>query len=111
MQSPIEVVQRHCEAYNSHDLAAFAACFSDTVQIFRSPVAQPVISNKAQLIHFYENHRFNLPNLKAELLNRIIIGNKVIDHERVFGLEEKPVEAAIVNEVINGLIQNVWIYL
>ncbi len=41
----------------------------------------------------------------------MVVGNKVIDHERSYALGPQPVEAVLVNEVIDGLIQNVWVYV
>ncbi|HSW82906.1 MAG TPA: hypothetical protein VLH12_05490, partial [Usitatibacter sp.] len=50
------------------------------------------------------------PNLHAEILSRIVMGNKVIDHERVSGIGEKPLEAVAVYEVADGLIKTVWFF-
>ena len=38
------------------------------------------------------------------------MGNKVVDHERVWGVHEQPFEAVAVYEVSAGLIQNVWFF-
>ena len=48
--------------------------------------------------------------LHAELVNRMVLGNKVIDHERITGLAPQPVEAAVVFEVNAGLIHKVWFF-
>lgn len=106
----LEVVQRHFDAYNARDLQAFTSCFSESVQVFRPPSIEAAISGKAQLAEFYGTQRFNLPALKAELLSRIVLGNKVIDHERIWGLNEQPLEAVGVYAVVDGLIQHVWFY-
>jgi hypothetical protein len=58
----------------------------------------------------YAEKRFNLPLLHAEVVNRMVFGNKVIDHERIVGIKEGVVEAAAVYEVIDGHICNVWFY-
>jgi len=54
--------------------------------------------------------RFASPNLHAEILSRIVMGNKVIDHERVVGIGEQPLEAVAVYEVVGGLIKSVWFF-
>ena len=82
--SVVSVVQRQLEAYNEHDLERFVAEYSDTVQIFRPPVVQPAISGKAQLSEFYGSQRFSLPALKADILNRMVLGTRVVDHERIW---------------------------
>src|SRR5262245_24030091 len=103
----VDVVQRQLEAYNARDLARFLATYHGAVQIFRPPSREPAISGLAQLSEFYATQRFSLPGLKADLLNRMVVGNRVIDHERVHGVRDKPFEAAVVYEVVDGKIQTV----
>lgn len=110
MTSPTDVVQRQLEAYNRRDLEAFIATYSDDAQLYRMPATEPAIKGKAQLSEFYATKRFNEPKLHAELLKRIALGNKVIDHERITGLGDDPLEAVAVYEVDGGLIRRVWFY-
>src|SRR5688572_25867967 len=84
--SAVEIVQRQLEAYNAHDLVAFAACYTDDVEMIRLPAKEPAIRNKEEMIEFYGANRFLAPGLRAEILNRMALGNKVIDHERIHGL-------------------------
>ena len=106
----VDVVQRQLEAYNARDLQRFVATYSDAVQVFRPPAREPVITGKAALADFYATQRFNLPALRADLVNRIVMGDKVIDHERIFGVREEPFEASAVYEVSGDLIQAVWFF-
>lgn len=39
-----------------------------------------------------------------------MFGNKVIDHERIRGVREQSFDVAAVDEVIDGLICNAWLY-
>ena len=103
-------VQRQLEAYNAHDLARFVAEYTDDVRVFRPPGTEPVLSGKAALAAHYATNRFNLPKLHAEVVNRIVSGNKVVDHERITGLEEQTVEAIAVYEVIDSRIRTVWFF-
>src|SRR4051812_11428710 len=102
--SPAELVQRQVEAYNAHNLEAFAATYSDSITMIRLPATEPAIKNKADLIDFYGANRFKAPDLHAEILNRIILGNKIIDHERITGLPNSPFECVVIYEVQNDLI-------
>lgn len=106
----VAVVQRQVEAYNRRDLEAFAATYREDVQIFRMPSTTPVMSGRSALREFYAGQRFNLPALHAEIVQRIVIGNKVIDHERVTGVGPLPFEAVAVYEVIDGAIATVWFF-
>ncbi|HEX7402862.1 MAG TPA: nuclear transport factor 2 family protein [Usitatibacter sp.] len=106
----VDVVQRQVDAYNARDLARFVAEFSDAVQVFRPPSTQPAISGKAQLAEYYAANRFNLPALRADILNRIVLGSRVIDHERIHGVRDEPFEVAAVYDVVDGLIRTVWFF-
>ncbi|MCL1091222.1 nuclear transport factor 2 family protein [Shewanella profunda] len=106
--TPEALVQAQLEAYNQRDLATFVAQFSDEVCIYRPPATEPVIQGKAAFSDFYQNERFNLPNLHAEIVSRMVVGNKVVDHERISGIKEHPFEVMMVFEVSDGLIQNMW---
>ncbi len=104
-----DVVQRQLEAYNARDLERFVATYSDDVRIFRMPSIDPAISGKTQLAEVYRK-RFSSPSLHADVLARIVLGNKVIDHERVRGIREIAVEAVAIYEVASDLIQTVWFF-
>jgi hypothetical protein len=39
-----------------------------------------------------------------------VVGNKVIDHERILGLRNEPVDAVVAYVVRSGLIQSVWLF-
>ena len=108
--SPEAAVQHQLEAYNARDLARFLAVYSEDVRLYRLPATEPALVGKAALAEMYATQRFNLPDLHAELLNRMVIGNKVIDHERISGVREQPFEVAAVYEVIDGLICTAWFF-
>ncbi|XAG40842.1 hypothetical protein MRK42_17935 [Aeromonas sp. 19NY04SH05-1] len=74
------------------------------------PAESPSTVGKEALRTFYMEHRFNNPLLKAELLSRTVLGNKVFDHERIHGLSPDPIESVAVFEVENGLIQTAWFF-
>lgn len=105
-------VQRQLDAYNDHDLGRFVAEYTDDIEVFRPPATEPVLQGKAAFAAHYAANRFNLPALHAELVNRMVLGNKVVDHERITGLggDGGAVEAAAVYEVADGLIRRVWFF-
>ena len=106
---PVAVVERQLAAYNARDLERFAATYTDDVTIHRMPEQQNAIRGKEQLRAVYRE-RFASPSLHAEILSRIVLGNKVIDHERVTGIREQPLEALAIYEVAGGLIRTVWFF-
>ncbi len=108
--TPENVVQRQFEAYNARDLARFLAQYSDDIHTYRPPIMEPVIVGKIALGEFYATQRFNDAGLHAILVNRILLGNRVIDHERISGVQDMPFDVAVVYEVANGLIQRTWTF-
>ena len=103
-------VQRQLDAYNAKDLAAFIACYHPDIAIYRMPATEPSLKGRAALEAFYKTERFSITALRAEVLQRMVVGNKVIDHEKVYGMAEQPYEVVVVYEVQGGLITNAWFY-
>ena len=103
-------VQRQLEAYNAHDLERFAAEYAEDVQVFRPPATAPVLSGKLAFTEHYAKNRFTIPDLHATVVNRMVAGNTVVDHERIVGLEADVLEAIAVYEVDAGLIKKVWFF-
>lgn len=108
--NPADPVQRQLDAYNAHDLERFVAEYSDDVQVFRPPAAEPVLSGKPAFAAHYAKNRFCLPGLHAELVNRMVAGSTVVDHERITGLQEGVVEAIAIYRVAGDRIRCVWFY-
>ena len=104
----VDVVQRQLDAYNARDLDRFVAEFSDAVTMYRMPATEPAIVGKVRFAEFYATQRFNRPGLHAEIVNRIVLGNKVIDHERISGVQATPFEMVVIYEVTDNLIQQLW---
>lgn len=105
---PAAFAQRQLDAYNDKDLERFVREYTDDVLVYRMPQAEPVLVGKPALADHYAKTRFNLPHLHAALVNRMVFGNKVIDHERVTGVADTPREVAAVYEVSAGGISKVW---
>ena len=107
--SPVYIVEEQLQAYNARDLERFAATYAESIHIYRLPALEPAIVGQEKLREVYRA-RFSSPNLHATIVNRMVLGNKVIDHERVVGIKETPIEAVAVYEVADGLIRTVWFF-
>ena len=105
---PEGFVQRQLDAYNARDLARFVREYSHDVQVFRLPASAPSIVGREALAAHYRDNRFNLPALHAELVNRMVFGNKVIDQEIVTGLPTGTMHAAAIYQVSTEGISKVW---
>lgn len=111
MKSSVAVVDQQLAAYNTHDLEAFVSCYAKDVLIFRMPATDAALVGRQALAEFYATKRFNLPDLHADIVNRMVLGDKVIDHEHIRGLEpDRLVEVVAIYEVRDGLIRRVWFH-
>ena len=104
---PQSVVQRQLDAYNDHDLARFVEEYAEDVEVYRLPATEPVIKGRQALAEYYAANRFNLPKLHARVAGRLVLGNKVIDHEQIVGVTEGVLELAAIYEVVDGKIKTV----
>lgn len=104
------IAQAQFDAHNAHDIEGFISCFSEEFKGYRMPAESPSTTGKASLREFYLNNRFNNPELRAELISRTVLGNKVFDHELIYGLSSTPLESVAVFEVKNELITTAWFY-
>ena len=110
MSNPEDPVQRQLEAYNARDLDRFVAEYTEDVEVFRPPAAEPVLSGKPAFGAHYAKHRFNLPGLHARVVQRIVSGDVVVDHEEVTGIGPETVYAIAVYKVVDGRIRTVWFF-
>ena len=76
------IAQAQLDAYNAQDLDAHCAHFADDVVVagLNGDVARTGIEAYRAS---YEKVFADFPNNKAKLLNRIVVGANVIDHEHV----------------------------
>lgn len=108
--NPVDPVQRQLDAYNALDLERFVAQYTDDVKVFVPPATEPFLSGKSAFSEHYAKNRFTLPDLHAELVNRMVVGDVVVDQERITGLRDGVREAVAVYRVVDGLISMVWFY-
>lgn len=108
--SPAEIVNAQLRAYNVRNIDAFATTYAEDVLVFRMPAAEPVLRGRGELAAHYGSKTFLNEGLRAEVQSRQAIGNKVIDHEKAWGLGPEPKEVMVVYEVTDGLIRTVWFF-
>ena len=110
MLTPEAVVQRQLEAYNARDIDALIAIYTADAQMFEHP-AKLIASGSSALRERFLT-RFKEPNLYAQLLKRLVMENRVIDHERVtrtFPDGPGSVELVMIYEVQNEKIARAWV--
>lgn len=107
-KTPQDIVQQQVNAYNARDLEAFIATYSPDIKIYAHPDTLRG-SGHAEMRKTYGDLFKRVPKLHCEIANRIVMGNFVIDQERVTGNPNGAViNAVAIYEVRDGLIQRVW---
>lgn len=107
MKSAADIVQAQLDAYNAQDLDALCAFYAEDCVLagFNGAVTS---KGRAGVRERYGKLFADRPRNRARLVNRIVIGNLVIDHEDV---ERAPggerFEVAAIYTLRNGLIARV----
>ncbi|MES2019572.1 MAG: nuclear transport factor 2 family protein [Pseudomonadota bacterium] len=102
---PAAVVQRQLDAYNARDINALLATYAEHACQYAHP--GQLVARGAAEIRPRLALRFEEPNLHARLLQRVVMGNVVIDHElvsRTFPEGTGTVEMVAIYEVVDGKI-------
>lgn len=81
LTSPESIVQRQLDAYNARDVDALLATYAEDVQQFEYP--DTLLCSGAAHLRDRMAARLSDPRLHARLINRITMGQTVIDHEEV----------------------------
>ncbi|MEP3209564.1 MAG: nuclear transport factor 2 family protein [Maribacter sp.] len=82
-QEPIsKIVQKQVDSYNAGDLDAFVNCYSENVLVTNFP-ADTLYVGREKMRRNYSGLSPDNKVYEVEVVNRITIGNKVIDQEKV----------------------------
>ncbi|MBK9716947.1 MAG: amidohydrolase family protein [Saprospiraceae bacterium] len=105
--SPEILVQQQLNAYNARDLEAFLTSYSDSVELYNFPNTL-IAKGKEQMKKGYVDMFKNTPDLHCEIVEHIVLGNTIIDHERVSGFGNNKIEAVAIYEIEKGKIVRVY---
>lgn len=104
--APEDLAQRQLNAYNFRNIDAFLEPYADDVEVYTFPNTLQ-FKGKEAMRKGYTPMFENTPNLHCELVNRIVQGNTVMDHERV-QMGNKIVEAVAIYQIENNKIKKVY---
>ncbi len=79
------VVQRNLNAYNAREIKAFMAEFTDDIKLINFSDQKIIAEGKSAIEKLYSELFEQSPSLHSTILKRIVLGNKVIDHESITG--------------------------
>ena len=103
--TPDAIVQEQLNAYNYQDIDMFMETYAEDIKLYNYPM-ELITDGKAQMRDQYTKLFENTPDLYAVIENRTVIGNKVIDKEKVT-MNGNTIYAVAIYEVENGLIKTV----
>ena len=103
--NPETIVNKQLEAYNNRDVEEFAKTYAKDIKLYLLP-DNLTTDGITELKKRYEAMFNSVPDLNAEIMNRIVLGNKVIDKEKVT-INGKIYYAIAIYEVKDGLISKV----
>lgn len=103
-ESPAKIIQNQVTAFNNRDLDAFVGCFSEDVLVSRFP-NEKMYQGNGKMHENYSRFFENVKNSSVEVVNRIVLGNNIIDEEitKVDGRDGRQVA---IYQVENGLISS-----
>jgi hypothetical protein len=104
--SPVELADQQLLAYNAHNLDAFLAAYAEDVEIYDLNTNTLRTKGKADMRKRYDFLN-NPGKLHCNLLNRIVQGNIVIDHEEII-TDRGKFYAVAIYEIKDGKIAKVW---
>ncbi|RYF48560.1 MAG: amidohydrolase, partial [Cytophagaceae bacterium] len=105
---PEDLAQRQLNAYNAHDIEAFLEPYAEDIELYDLP-NKLISKGKDAMRQAYGKFFTNTPALHCELVNRMVVGNTVVDHERVTVVADKaPREAVAIYKIENGKIKKVY---
>lgn len=103
-QEATALAQEQLDAYNKRDIEAFLKPYSENVKVYAFP-DQLLYEGKAKMREEYASMFSRLPDLHCKLVNRIVLNNKVIDHEEVVVMKSEPkIYAIAVYTITDGKI-------
>ncbi len=106
--TPEILAQQQLNAYNARNIEAFLEPYSEDVEIYNFP-NELIYKGKERMRTNYANMFENTPELHCELVNRIVLGNTVIDQERVTGFPgDQVIEAIAIYKIEKGKIAQVY---
>ncbi|RYY55453.1 MAG: steroid delta-isomerase [Chitinophagaceae bacterium] len=106
LYTPAELAQQQLNAYNAHDLEGFLAPYADDVEIYTFPDKLDA-KGKDKMREMYSFLKKS-PTLYCKLLNRVVQGNFVIDHEEILGVPGAPFYGIAIYVIRDGKISKVY---
>uniref|UniRef100_UPI004047DE5C nuclear transport factor 2 family protein n=1 Tax=Roseivirga sp. TaxID=1964215 RepID=UPI004047DE5C len=105
-KSPEQIVQQQLDAYNQRDISKFMDTMGKNVVLYNFADGQVLAEGFDAVKSTYALLFAKSPELHSKLINRIVLGNQVIDHESITGRmgNTETIELAVIYEIKEGKI-------
>lgn len=103
-----KLAQEQLDAYNNRDIEAFVLPYAENVKVFNFP-SELLYEGLEKMYDLYGRMFARTPDLHCKLVNRMVMGNTVIDQEEVtITKNELPMRAIAIYKIIDGKIAEVY---
>lgn len=103
-----KLAQAQLDAYNKRDIDAFVAPYAENVKVYKFP-NELMYEGKTAMYDMYGRMFARTPDLHCRLVNRIVMGNTVIDQEEVtISKKDPPMNAIAIYKIKDGKISEVY---
>ncbi|RZS97465.1 hypothetical protein BC751_3072 [Cecembia calidifontis] len=104
----VRLAQEQLDAYNNRDIEAFIIPYAEDVKVFNFP-DQLLYQGRDEMYGLYGRMFSRTPDLHCKLVNRMVMGNTVIDQEEVtINKEEPPFKAIAIYKIRGNKIAEVY---
>ena len=102
------LIQKQLDAFNQRDVDAFMNTFAEKVKVYEFPNTL-LYDHIEEMGSQYGRMFARTPDLNSKLLNRITLGETVIDHQKItINPNEAPIEVIIIYIINNKKISEVF---
>jgi len=108
--TPEQVVEAQVLAFNARDLTEFLAYYADDAEMYAHP-STLIAAGHTELSPYFAS-RFSDSRVHSEVLERIVMGPMVVDHERIsrtFEAGAGTIELLTSYEVHDSKITRCWL--
>ena len=102
-------IEAQFEAYNARDVDRFMASYAPHV-VIDDGAGKRLMTGHDEVRTAYADSFERLPDVRAEVVSRLEMGDYVVDEERVHGAEHEPIRAVVIYHVSDGLIDHVRLF-
>lgn len=113
MSEVTQVIDTQIDAYFARDLERFIACYAPDI-VITAAAGAVLLEGHDGMRQMYGQLFDNSPQLAGRIVNRIVVGNFVADHEEIEGVNmpgrPTSIQAIAVYQVTDGKISRVALY-